>query len=114
MTRPSRAAITTHILDLDRGSPAAGLDVKLLSPEGKLSLFATSDANGRIEQWSQQFVLQSGQWQLIFVVEPWFKANHKSSFFSDIHIAFRVEANQAHYHVPLLLNAYGYSTYRGS
>ncbi|MBX2857789.1 MAG: hydroxyisourate hydrolase [Cellvibrionaceae bacterium] len=114
MTEQTRAAITTHILDLDSGFPAVGLEVNLLSPDGKLKLLATSDSNGRIEQWSQEFALQSGQWQLIFLVEHWFKSKNKSSFFNDIHIAFRAELGQGHYHVPLLLNAYGYSTYRGS
>ena len=110
----TRAAITTHILDLDSGTPAEGVEVNLIHPEGHTIATANTNNNGRIEQWSQHFLLVPGTWQLTFLIEPWFEAKQKDSFFSNITLAFKAREGQAHYHVPLLLNAYGYSTYRGS
>lgn len=109
-----KSPITTHILDLDSGLPAAGVDVSLLDSDGNLCAQSTTDNDGRIMLWPQTFVLKDGAWQLRFNVDAWFSGKNKSFFFNDITLSFNVDSNQPHYHVPLLLNAFGYSTYRGS
>lgn len=111
----SKAAITTHILNLDAGQPAAGVAVALFSPiRGKAIATAVTDIDGRIRQWDTSFNLQSGVYRLHFALDDWFRAQGRSSFYPEVHIAFAVEDIAEHYHIPLLLNAFGYSTYRGS
>lgn len=108
-----RTPITTHILDLVRGSPAAGIGVRLFSGSTLLAQ-ATTNVDGRVESWEGEFVLSSGKYRLEFDVEPWFSSRGESSFYEDVHISFRVGDTHEHYHVPLLLSPFGYSTYRGS
>ena len=108
-----RPPITTHILDLTRGRPAAGVAVRLFGPEGQLADGVTND-DGRVEVWSEAYSLVAGKYRLEFDVEPWFAARQEQSFYEDVHISFRVGDTAEHYHVPLLLSPFGYSTYRGS
>lgn len=111
----SQPSISTHILDLDSGRPAAGVSVALYGP-GLTEPMAqsTTDSDGRIRQWSHPFELEAGEYRLSFAVGRWYAGQGRDSFYSDIQIAFQVAATDEHYHVPLLLNAHGYSTYRGS
>jgi 5-hydroxyisourate hydrolase len=108
-----RLPITTHILDLVTGKPAAGVAVSLYLGDQLISTGQT-DADGRVESWEQAFDVTAGKYRLEFDVEPWFTSKGKSTFYEDIHISFRVDDTSEHYHVPLLLSPYGYSTYRGS
>ncbi len=108
-----RAPVTTHILDLVRGRPAAGVAVKLFSGDELLSEGVTND-DGRVEDWQSEFTLAPGKYRLEFAVEPWFAERGEVSFYEDVHISFRVASVDEHYHVPLLLSPFGYSTYRGS
>jgi 5-hydroxyisourate hydrolase len=55
-----------------------------------------------------------GRYRLEFDVEPWFQARGENSFYEDVQISFRIADATEHYHVPLLLSPFGYSTYRGS
>lgn len=111
----SRTPITTHILDLDTGRPAEGVAVSLFGPPSEAAIAqARTDSDGRIGQWDNEFTLSAGEYCLVFAVEDWFRARERTSFYRDIRIAFQVEQTREHYHVPLLLNAHGYSTYRGS
>ncbi|ACR12749.1 hydroxyisourate hydrolase [Teredinibacter turnerae T7901] len=114
MTSPQRAPITTHILNLDTGTPAEGVGVMLINPAGETTTQGETDKDGRIMLWPDAFALSDGIWQLKFNTKAWFDRENKSSFFSEVTLAFNVDASQPHYHVPLLLNAFGYSTYRGS
>lgn len=110
-----KAAITTHILNLDTGKPAANVRVTLHRLDTNLPLAsASTDTDGRIMQWENDFELQAGSYLLYFAVGDWYLQQGKSSFYPEIQISFQVINLQEHYHVPLLLNAYGYSTYRGS
>jgi 5-hydroxyisourate hydrolase len=110
-----KAAITTHILNLDAGKPAANVRVTLhrLDTDAPIAS-AMTDADGRIMQWENNFELQAGAYLLYFAIGDWYAQQGKSSFYPEIQISFQVVNVQEHYHVPLLLNAYGYSTYRGS
>ncbi len=108
-----RPSITTHILDLVKGKPAVGVAVSLYSGDHRISTGQT-DTDGRVETWQQAFEITPGKYRLEFDVEPWFTSKGESTFYEDVHISFRVEDTREHYHVPLLLSPYGYSTYRGS
>lgn len=110
-----KAPITTHILQLDTGKPAAGVTVSLYSATSHTALAsATTDADGRIMQWDNHFALAVGDYRLQFAVGTWYAQQKLASFYPEINISFQVSDAQEHYHVPLLLNAFGYSTYRGS
>ena len=110
-----RAAITTHVLNLDAGKPAANVRVTLhrLDTDAPIAC-ATTDADGRVMQWENDFELEAGAYLLYFAIGDWYTQQGKSSFYPEIQISFKVLDLHEHYHVPLLLNAYGYSTYRGS
>lgn len=110
-----KAPITTHILQLDTGKPAAGVTVSLYSATSDTALAsATTDADGRIMQWESEFAISIGHYRLQFAVGNWYAQQKLASFYPEINISFQVSDAQEHYHVPLLLNAFGYSTYRGS
>ena len=108
-----RPPVTTHILDLVNGRPAAGVAVRLYRETDLLASGVTND-DGRVESWSEALSIDSGKYRLEFDVEPWFTARGEKSFYEDVHISFRIENTDEHYHVPLLLSPFGYSTYRGS
>ncbi len=117
MSQVLRPPITTHILDTERGSPAAGVDVVLLrETNGNWQKIAQSktNADGRVEQWDTSFSISSGTYQLQFAIDNYFNRLGITSFYPHVVISFTVSANDQHYHVPLLLSAHGYTTYRGS
>ena len=117
MNAETRAPITTHILDTERGKPAAGVDVELLHQQNgqwhAINLGQTN-ADGRVERWQQPLVIKAGLYQLQFATGDYFNALGVTSFYPQVAISFYVASPQEHYHVPLLLAAHGYSTYRGS
>lgn len=107
----TRSPITTHILDLHRGKPATGVSVTLeiLSESQQWSELAkgVTDADGRIENLLEPgSKAEPGSYRLSFDV--------RTSFYPCIVIQFQIDDPRQHYHVPLLLSDYGYSTYRGS
>jgi len=111
----TKAAITTHILNLDSGKPAAGVNVLLFNNNyAEAIASATTDNDGRIIQWDKNIAVQPGTYRLEFAVGDWFNQQGRKSFYPEINIVFTLANINEHYHVPLLLNAYGYSTYRGS
>ncbi|MGH3509408.1 MAG: hydroxyisourate hydrolase [Nocardioidaceae bacterium] len=97
--------VTTHVLDTTTGSPAEAVTVVLESEQGVLAT-GTTDADGRVTELGPQR-LQPGTYRLRFDTAA------RSTFFPEVTIAFVVEGAR-HYHVPLLLGAFGYTTYRGS
>ena len=109
--------ITTHVLDTAKGQPAAGIVVTLerQSAAGPLMVAeGTTDADGRIMDWSHDLFdqhHQTGNYQITFDVDAYHQG---AGFFPQVVIPFRVIDDQAHYHVPLLLSPFSYSTYRGS
>jgi 5-hydroxyisourate hydrolase len=115
----SRSPITTHVLDTGRGAPAAGVPVRLeyKGREGGWVLIAqeVTDADGRLIQWlPAAFELVAGYYRLLFDTSTYARATNQDTFYPYAHIAFEVKDTRAHYHVPLLLSPFGYSTYRGS
>ena len=107
--------ISTHVLDTTRGQPAAGLAVKLYrrEPDGdwKELAQAVTDADGRIRQLTDE-ELQSGDYRLDFDTRPYFERSGLDAFYPAVSVIFNFE--DGHLHVPLLLSAYGYTTYRGT
>ena len=108
-------SISTHVLDTSRGQPAAGLAVKLFrrEPDGDWEEVgdAVTDSDGRVKQMSQE-ELEAGEYRLEFDTRPYFERSGLDAFYPAVSVAFSFEG--AHLHVPLLLSAFGYTTYRGS
>ena len=105
------SAITTHVLDTARGRPAAGIPVRL---EGEgIKAEADTDADGRIRELGPQEI-PAGAYRLVFGTASYFRATEQTGFFPEVTITFTVDDATQHYHVPLLLSPYAYSTYRGS
>ena len=100
------AGITTHVLDTAQGKPAAG--VKITLRRGDEELFAgETDNDGRAKLLPKA---EAGTYQLTFDTG----AYNPGGFFPMVTIAFTIAEESQHYHVPLLLSPFGYSTYRGS
>lgn len=112
-----KSPITTHILDTSRGRPAVGVDVRLerLSAKGATLLArGTTDDDGRIADWMGGEVLVVGTYRISFEIGKYFEQQDIEAFYPSASIDFVVREASEHYHVPLLLNPFGYSTYRGS
>ena len=103
------SGISTHVLDTEKGRPAVGVPVTLEHHGGKWQPVCdgTTDGNGRIAQLIPVGEsLQTGVYRLTF--------RTGGPFFPEVSIVFQVVDASTHYHVPLLLSSYGYTTYRGS
>jgi 5-hydroxyisourate hydrolase len=108
------STITTHVLDTSLGQPAKGIRVEL-EYGGAIIGSGTTDNDGRVRDLlPQDAQLSEGAYRLTFFVTEYFSKGGRASFYSEIVINFRLDSVSEHYHVPLLLNPFGYSTYRGS
>ena len=109
--------LTTHILDTTLGKPAQGVNIRLEQSSGEKWLAiasGTTNSDGRISDLlPKEKILDAGVYRLIFDTAAYFKSQHIKSFYPSVSIEFEV-SDASHYHVPLLLNPFGYSTYRGS
>jgi len=113
------SGITTHVLDTARGRPASGVPVVLYIRTGERGWETIgqgeTDEDGRLKNLVQpDAALAEGVYRLTFDVAAYFAAQHVESFYEEVTIVFKVIDATQHYHVPLLLSPYGYSTYRGS
>ena len=112
------SAITTHVLDTSRGRPAEGVPAILAieAPDGwKLLGKGMTNADGRISDLlPEDFAVEAGVYRLVFNTGKYFAAQKLESFYPLVTVVFRIEEPAQHYHVPLLLSPFGYSTYRGS
>jgi 5-hydroxyisourate hydrolase len=109
--------ITTHVLDISRGRPAVGFQVGLQIKSGdtwKTLGTALTDANGRCAGLLGDSSLDKGTYRLLFNAGGYYRELHVETFYSEITIVFDVTHPETHYHVPLLISPFGYSTYRGS
>jgi 5-hydroxyisourate hydrolase len=109
--------ISTHVLDTAMGRPARGIRVvlKRASADGSWGQVGggVTDANGRIATLlDAQETVQEGAYRLSFYVSDYFGG--QEHFYSEVTVHFLVRDAAVHYHVPLLLSPYGYTTYRGS
>ena len=112
------SGITTHVLDTARGRPAAGVPITLdFKEEGgwRVLGWGATDADGRLRDLlPSDFVLTGGHYRLTFEVGTYLSAAGADGFYTEVVVSFVVRDAAAHYHVPLLLSHYGYTTYRGS
>jgi 5-hydroxyisourate hydrolase len=117
------SAITTHVLDLAKGTPAAGvavvleIRVELREPSEMWKTLAerTTDADGRVRDFiAAGSRLDVGRYRLTFSTGEYFAAQRIASFHPHVMVEFEVRDAAQHHHVPLLLSPFGYSTYRGS
>ena len=110
--------ITTHILDTAQGRPAAGVSVTLSTEDngGWRELGAgVTDADGRVTGLlGAGPALPAGTYRMHFATAGYFDALGQSAFYPWVEVVFRIAGSGEHYHIPLLLSPYGYSTYRGS
>jgi 5-hydroxyisourate hydrolase len=115
--------ITTHVLDVALGRPAAGVPVALervdetgIADTGATEIGrASTDEDGRVRHLGPAD-LAPGTYRLVFGTAAYFRAHHPGDrpFFPEVTVTFTVHDQTRNYHVPLLLSPYGYSTYRGS
>ena len=110
------SAVTTHVLDTTRGSPAPGVTVRLEAARaGTWTELGdgTTDADGRVRDLGPER-LDPGTYRLTFDTGAYFQRLSTDTFYPEVQIAFSITAAGQHYHVPLLLSPFAYSTYRGS
>jgi 5-hydroxyisourate hydrolase len=113
------SGITTHVLDTAAGRPARGVAVKLeVHTEGKgwVTLAERmTDADGRVKDLVAGGArIDAGRYRLTFETGAYFGEQERATFFPEAIVVFQIVDPAQHYHVPLLLSPFGYSTYRGS
>ncbi|KAN0060698.1 hypothetical protein ACQY0O_007356 [Thecaphora frezii] len=117
--------VTCHVLDASLGRPARGITVSLLRlhDDGSTTLISTSETNsdGRVPSLVPAEALDKLQWhqggtfRIRFETAPYFANDGRKSFYPFVEVAFVIPQNpEGHYHVPLLLSPFSYTTYRGS
>lgn len=114
--------LTTHVLDTARGMPASGLKITLFRLEGSARTRLTeavTNTDGRTDSpILPREAFATGQYELVFEAGAYLRAQGLAGkeplFLDEIPIRFGIDDDSAHYHVPLLLSPFGYSTYRGS
>ncbi len=104
--------LSSHVLDTTSGKPVEGMALTLTCPDGQIHTGIT-DADGRFKQWPQSS-FEAGTYHLRFHCRDYLIGTHGKSFYPHIDIAFELEENGGHYHVPLLISPFGFSSYRGS
>ena len=105
------ASLSTHVLDTATGRPAVGLRITLESTDGTVLATGVTDHDGRVGDLADG--LPAGDLRLRFDTGSWFAGQGLSAFYPEVVVVFGVEGEE-HFHVPLLLSPFGYSTYRGS
>jgi 5-hydroxyisourate hydrolase len=112
----SRSRVTTHVLDATAGRPAAGVEATLERHTGsgwQPVADGHTDEDGRISDLGPDD-LPTGIYRVTFAVARYFSERGQPTFYPEVVIPFTLDDPAAHYHVPLLLSPYAYSTYRGS
>jgi 5-hydroxyisourate hydrolase len=107
--------ISTHILDTSKGVPATGVPVKLQVQNGhdwKNIGEGITNSDGRFAFEIAE--KHAGVYQILFDIEHYYKRNPHAFFFITAPVIFKIEDTSRNYHVPLLLNPFGYTTYRGT
>jgi 5-hydroxyisourate hydrolase len=111
--------LSSHILDVTQGKPAQKVKISLAKQEingdWKTIDDKYTDENGRITDFLkvEENVNHQGVYKLTYFVEPYFKALNQSTFYPFIEVVFEIKDDK-HYHVPITLSPFGYSTYRGN
>lgn len=110
--------LTTHVLDTASGQPAAGMRVDLFRLDGDQRVHLaqmTTNADGRTDSpILPADLFATGHYELVFAAGTYFNRAEAISFLGDIPIRFGINDAASHYHVPLLVSPFSFSTYRGS
>ena len=105
--------VTTHVLDATAGRPAAGVAVTLATLSGEPIASGVTDDDGRVAELGPDR-LDPGDYRIDFRTGDYFAGRGAETFYPLVSICFSTRADQGHYHVPLLLSPFAYSTSRGS
>lgn len=110
--------ITTHVLDTSQGKPAEGIRISLQKPIGpdrwETITSGVTNSDGRIADFlPAEQVIAPGIYRMLFETGSYFAKNGVAGFYPKVPVIFEIKDTE-HYHIPLLLNPFGYSTYRGS
>jgi 5-hydroxyisourate hydrolase len=113
------SAITTHVLDTGKGRPAGGVHVllELRNDAGEWQSISRglTDADGRLRTLLPDGQpLTAGVYRLTFDTERYFESQGATSFYPEVAVTFETAPGEKHYHVPLLVSPFGYTTYRGT
>jgi 5-hydroxyisourate hydrolase len=116
-------SISTHVLSAVDGVPAEGVEIRLERLDGADASGApnvtvigrgVTDGDGRCPAMTEALTLEPGQYRMRFETGAWFARSATATFYPVVEVTFEVTEASAHYHVPLLLSPFAYSTYRGS
>lgn len=116
VSTPARSHVTTHVLDTVKGRPAPRVPVRLdAESEGQWHTLATAltDEDGRVAQFGPD-ALPAGRYRVVFDTAAYFAAQDAVAFYPEVAVDFAIWSTDEHFHIPLLLSPFGYSTYRGS
>ncbi|WP_392565541.1 hydroxyisourate hydrolase [Utexia brackfieldae] len=111
--------LSVHVLNLENGLPSSGVEVKLEQKVGdnwQVLNTAITNEQGRITGLypDGKALIKDATYKVTFETGKWFKAHNVKTFFPEIPVIFSTDGGLDHYHIPLLLSPYGYSTYRGN
>lgn len=112
--------LTTHVLDTANGCPASGVSIQLFSlPEHQLLVETTTNNDGRVDHpLLKDADFKQGRYELVFHTQHYFSSKGQEladpAFLDDVVIRFGIADEKQHYHVPLLVSPWSFSTYRGS
>ncbi|MFQ3234624.1 MAG: 5-hydroxyisourate hydrolase [Paraglaciecola sp.] len=104
--------LSSHVLDTTLGAPAANMQLRLTSPEG-ITARVQTDTDGRCNQWEGLFI-SPGTYQLRFITGEYLLSQHGSAFYPFVDVHFEIAKDGGHYHIPLLISPFSFSSYRGS
>ncbi|RBL67895.1 hydroxyisourate hydrolase [Pseudomonas sp. MWU13-2625] len=110
--------LSVHVLNLENGLPSPGVKVTLEQQVGQdwkpLSEGVTNEQGRIAELFPANRALTAGEYRVVFKTGEYFRQAKRETFFPEIPVIFEVKQPEQHYHIPLLLSPYGFSTYRGS
>lgn len=110
--------ISTHVLDVSRGKPAGDVPVRLETQEAsgswRLLKSTRTDEDGRCGQLLPEGELPPGLYRLVFDTASYFDSLKINGLYPVVEVTFRIREGDSQFHIPLLLSANGYTTYRGS
>ena len=110
--------LSVHVLNLQDGLPSPGVKVLLEKQDGKgwtQLNSGTTNEQGRIPAlFPEGKALEKGNYRVTFKTGDWFAEHKQATFFPEVPVIFAVDGTVPHYHIPLLLSPYGFSTYRGN
>ena len=110
--------LSVHVLNLQDGLPSPGVNVTLEKQNGqdwsKLNTGITNEQGRITALYPENKVLEKGTYRVTFKTGDWFKEHQSATFFPEVPVIFEADGSVPHYHIPLLLSPYGFSTYRGN